>query len=79
MKLSQDKIDTIVAASFQADKEGTTPVGEGIYMYLCFNTHQNPYTSMTLGYLVGRLLHTLNIYYLYLKVNMINIIENKEL
>ena len=50
MKLSKDKIDTIVAASFQADKEGTTPVGEGIYMYLCFNTHQTPFTSMTLGY-----------------------------
>ena len=46
-----DKIkEQVIAASYAADKDGTTPVGEGIYMYLCFNTHSHPTVSMTLGY-----------------------------
>ena len=50
MKISDKIKQQIIDASFAADKDGTTPVGEGIYMYLCFNTHRKPTVSMTLGY-----------------------------
>ena len=50
LKISDKIKQQIIDASFAADKDGTTPVGEGIYMYLCFNTHRKPTVSMTLGY-----------------------------
>jgi len=49
-KLPDRRIQEILDAVFHADKDGTTPVGEGVYMYLCFNTVQKPHVSMTLGY-----------------------------
>ena len=50
LKISDKIKEQVIAASYAADKDGTTPVGEGIYMYLCFNTHSHPRVSMTLGY-----------------------------